>query len=318
MNIESDVRSSMIFRRTRQPFWRRLTPLLIIGMLLCAIVAAIFWKRVFIVVRAGEAGVYWNRFTGTRIDLVFDEGLHILNPLNRLYVYEVRKQLAYHELDVLSSEGLRIRLYLAIRFNPEYALLGMLHERIGPDYLTRVVVPQTESVLRKQLGVATAEQIYTNKDDLLTRAVLRTMEEVGRNFVEIEDVIIRRIKLPQAVKDAIEDKISQQELMRSYEFRNQTAELEAQRRRIEGIGLRDAQAIIAASLTDPLLIHESHVATMAIAEAETRTTLIMGGGGSEGGGLGVEVPIFMPHHAQLPASPVVANPLTVKAPESPH
>ena len=157
--------------------------------------------------------------------------------------------ITYHQLDVLSSEGLRLRLDLAIRFNPEYVMLGMLHERIGTDYLTRVVVPQTESVLRKQLGRATAEQIYTNEDDLLTRAVLRAMEEVGRNFVEIEDVIIRRIELPDTVRAAIEDKISQQELMRSYEFRDQTAEKEAERKRIDGSGVRAAQAIIDASLS---------------------------------------------------------------------
>lgn len=287
----------------RTSLWRRWRPFIVICVLIVALVAIFFWDRVFIIVRSGEGGVYWNRFTGTRIDLVYGEGLHILFPLNRLYVYEVRKQLAYHELDVLSSEGLRLRLHLAIRFNPEYVMLGMLHENIGPDYLTRVVVPQTESVLRKQLGIATAEQIYTNEDDLLTRAVLRAMEEVGRNFVEIEDVIIRRIELPETVRTAIEEKIRQQELMRSYTFRNQTALLEAERRRIEGGGLHDAQKIIAESLTDELLTHESHAATRAIAEAETRTTLILSGG--EADGLDVEVPIFMPHAAQLPNDPAI-------------
>ena len=209
----------------------------------------------------------------------------------------------YHQLDVLSSEGLRLRLDLAIRFNPEYVMLGMLHERIGTDYLTRVVVPQTESVLRKQLGRATAEQIYTNEDDLLTRAVLRAMEEVGRNFVEIEDVIIRRIELPDTVRAAIEDKISQQELMRSYEFRDQTAEKEAERKRIDGSGVRDAQAIIDASLSDPLLVHESQAATRAIAGAGTPTTLILNSG--KGDGRGVEVPVFVPHDARTNALPVV-------------
>lgn len=182
-------------------------------------------------------------------------------------------------------------------------MLGMLHERIGTDYLTRVVVPQTEAVLRKQLGRATAEQIYTNEDDLLTRAVLRAMEEVGRNFVEIEDVIIRRIELPDTVRAAIEDKISQQELMRSYEFRNQTAEKEAERKRIEGSGVRDAQAIIDASLSDPLLVHESHAATRAIAGAGTPTALILNSG--KGDRRGVEVPVFVPHDARPNALPVV-------------
>ena len=39
-------------------------------LLFMGILAALFWDRIFIVVRSGAGGVYWNRFTGTRIDLV--------------------------------------------------------------------------------------------------------------------------------------------------------------------------------------------------------------------------------------------------------
>lgn len=42
----------------------------VVILLFMGILAALFWDRIFIVVRSGEGGVYWNRFTGTRIDLV--------------------------------------------------------------------------------------------------------------------------------------------------------------------------------------------------------------------------------------------------------
>jgi len=256
-------------------------PWLIIGLLALAIGVALFWNRVFIVIHAGEAGVLWHRFGGTRIDRVYSEGLHIISPLDQMFHYEVRKQVTLHELDVLSAEGLSLHLELAIRFLPEYELLGMLHERIGPDYLTRVVVPQTESVLRKALGRVTAVQIYTNEDGLLTRALLKAMEEVGRNFVVVEDVIIRRIRLPDKVQEAIEDKLTQQQLYASYAFRRQTAILEANRKRIEGAGIRDYQAIVAETLTDRLLEHQGIVATRMVAESANEKTVVVGVGAGE-------------------------------------
>ena len=58
-----------------------------------------------------------------------------------------------------------------------------------------------------------AEQIYTNKNGLLNGAMINAIEEVGRNFVEVEDIIIRRIQLPTTIKQAIESSYA-------YEFVN--------------------------------------------------------------------------------------------------
>ncbi len=276
----------------KRPAWRRWLrsrlPLFVTGFLIAAIALAYFWTYVFISIGAGEAGVLWKRFSGTRTDRVYHEGLHIISPLDRMYHYEVRKQVAMHEFDVLSIEGLRLHLKLAIRFQPEYDLLGMLHEHIGPDYLTRIVIPQTESVLRKQLGKATAEQIYTNEGGLLTRARLEAMAEAGRNFVEVEDIIIRSVSLPKVVRAAIEDKLKQQQLLASYQFRRQTALQEAERKRIEAAGIGDFQAIVNETLTDRLLTFQGIEASRAIARSNNEKTIITGVGSGT-----VALPIFL-------------------------
>jgi regulator of protease activity HflC (stomatin/prohibitin superfamily) len=265
--------------RTGLRHWLRgRLPFLAIAVQLLLLVVILFWDRIFIVIHSGEAGVLWNRFAGTQIGQVYTEGLHIISPLDKMAIYEVRKQVARQQLAVLSTEGLRLDLHLAIRYRPEYALLGVLHERIGPDYLTRVVVPQVESVLRKQLGVATAEQIYTNEDGLLTRAMLTAMEEAGRNFVDVEDIIIRRIELPDKVRDAIEQKLVQKQLLASYVFRRATATKEADRRRIEAAGIRDYQALVDETLSDNLLKHQGIMATDAVAASANPKTVVIGAG----------------------------------------
>lgn len=271
---EADIDAQSRFRR----WLRARLPFITVFVLIIALLIVFFWERVFIVIKSGEAGVLWNRFTGTQVDRVYGEGLKIISPLDRMNIYEVRKQVVKHELAVLSVDGLKLELHLAIRFRPEIDLLGMMHERIGPDYLTRVVLPQTESVLRKQLGNATAEQIYTNANGLLTRAMIKAMEEIGRNYVEVEDIIIRRIQLPETVRKAIEDKLVQQELLASYEYRGQTAIKEAERKRIEAAGIRDYHEIVDSTLSDRLLHYQGITATMDVAESENDKTVVIGVG----------------------------------------
>lgn len=227
---------------------------------------------------SGEAAVLFKRFSGTQIDRIYGEGFHGFLPWDVVYIYEVRKQVAFHDFDVLSNKGLIIHLSLAIRYRPEYDLLGILHKQIGPDYLGRVILPQIESVMRKQLGDYSAEQIYTNEEGLLTNAILTALDEVGRNYVEVEDIIIRSIRLPDPLVKAIEDKLRQEEFMKSYEFRQQTAEKEAERLRIEATGIANYHKIIDESLSESILRHQGINATKELAQSANAKIIVIGGG----------------------------------------
>ena len=257
---------------------RRRLPLVIITLLITTLIVTFFWQRIVITVNPGEAAILFRRFSGTEIDKVYEEGLHIFSPLDKVYIYEVRNQIALHTFDVISNKGLTVSLSLAIRYRPEYDLLGILHQQIGPDYLQRVIVPQIESVMRKQLGQYTAEQIYTNEAGLLTNAILTALDEVGRNYVEVEDIIIRSIDLPEEIVTAIEDKLKQEEFMKSYEFRMQTAEKEAQRLKIEATGLRDYHSTINQALTEKTLRLKGIEATESLAKSSNAKVVIIGSG----------------------------------------
>ncbi len=247
-------------------------------LLIFAISTVLYWRSIVITIESGEAGILFRRFSGTEIDKIHGEGLHIFSPLDTLYIYEVRKQVAYHEFDVISNKGLTVHLSLAVRYRPEYDLLGILHQRIGPNYLNRVILPQIESVMRKELGNYTAEQIYTNEAGLLTKAILTALDEVGRNFVEVEDIIIRSIQLPPKIVLAIESKLKQEEVMKSYEFRLQTAAKEAERQAIEAQGLNTYHKIINESLTDAILTHKGINATERLAASANAKVVIIGSG----------------------------------------
>jgi len=251
---------------------------LIIFLLICSSITIIFWERIFITAHVGEAGVLFHRFSGTEIDKIYKEGLHIISPLDIMTIYETRNQIALHEFDVLSVKGLRIHLAIAIRYRPQYDMLPTLHQQIGPDYLQRVVLPQIESVMRKQLGSYNADQIYTNENGLLNRAIILAINEVGRNYVVVDDVIIRSLSLPDNIVKAIEDKLTQQEYLRSYEFRLKTATKEAQRKISEAKGISRAQHIISESLTPEILTFEGIKATQELAKSKNAKIVVIGSG----------------------------------------
>lgn len=251
---------------------------LIIFLLILAILTVLLWHRIVITAYSGEAGVLFRRFSGTEIDKIYKEGVHIISPLDIMTIYETRNQIALHEFDVLSVKGLRIHLAIAIRYRPRYDMLPTLHQQIGPDYLQRIVLPQIESVMRKQLGSYNADQIYINENGLLNKAIVLAINEVGRNYVVVDDVIIRSLALPDNIVKAIEDKLTQQEYMRSYEFRLKTATMEAQRKISEARGINQAQRIIGESLTPEILAFEGIKATQELAKSHNAKIVVIGSG----------------------------------------
>ncbi len=251
---------------------------LIIFLLILVILTVLLWSRIVITAYAGEAGVLFRRFSGTEIDTIYKEGVHIISPLDVMTIYETRNQIALHEFDVLSVKGLRIHLAIAIRYRPRYDMLTTLHQKIGPDYLQRIVLPQIESVMRKQLGSYNADQVYTNENGLLNKAIVLAINEVGRNYVVVDDVIIRSLILPDNIVKAIEDKLAQQEYMRSYEFRLKTAAKEAQRKISEAKGINQAQRIIGESLTPEILAFKGIQATQELAKSHNAKIVVIGSG----------------------------------------
>jgi regulator of protease activity HflC (stomatin/prohibitin superfamily) len=257
--------------------------LLLLGLVLLAVLAGavILWKHVFISILPGEGGVVFRFLTGTELDRTYGEGLHIIPPWDRMIHYELRKQVAMHSFEVLSVRALPVRMELAIRYRPDPEQLPLLHQRIGPDYARRVVIPQTESVLRRELSRHTAVDIYTNAGGLLNAAVLLARDEVGRNYVIADDIVIRSISLPAPVRAAIEEKQAKEELLQSYDFRLVTAEEEAQRKRDEARGIRDYQAGVDATLSARLLRHEAIQATRDLATSSRSRIVVLGA--AEGG-----------------------------------
>ncbi|MBF0379990.1 MAG: prohibitin family protein [Magnetococcales bacterium] len=267
-----------ILKRIREMLWDKLPYFILFGFLI-TLTTIFLWNRIVIFVEAGEGGVLYRPLLGEGVitDRVYSEGMYILFPVNTLTRYNTRVQILRTEFDVLTNRGLPVTLKLAIRYRPIFELLGVLHQRVGPNYPNKIIIPQIESVLRKGLGKHSPEEIYTNKGLLLSKLIAQAIEEVGRKYVIVDDIIIRSVSLPHEVKRAIEKKLIEEQRFLSYTFRLQTEIKEAERKRIESKGIRDFSENLKASVTANVLRWKGIDATLKLASSPNSKIVIIGG-----------------------------------------
>lgn len=254
-------------------------PYVLAGLLTIALLLYLLWPSVFISVREGEGGVLYRRmFGGTVVDQVYGEGLHVIWPWDTMTIYNARVTTVNHEFDVLTTGGLPIHLRITTRYFPEYDMLGVLHKRVGPNYVNEVVIPQVESVLRKSIGQYHPEVIYTTQRGVLDDIIMQALEEAGQKFIRIDEVIIRSIELPEPIRQAIEAKLVQEQQMQAYTFRLEKEEKEAARKKIEAEGITTYQRIISSTLDDKLLRWQGVVATERLAASNNAKIVVIGSG----------------------------------------
>ncbi|CAJ1369789.1 MAG: prohibitin family protein [Roseibium album] len=257
---------------------RRLQLYLLIMLLACGIGLGVLWNRIVITVQSGEAGVLYRWLSGTELSRIYGEGLHIIWPWNKMNIYNVRLQTKERNYTMLTRDGLPVDLQIAVRYQPDVRLLPLLHVTVGPDYLEKIVFPETEAVLRRSVGQYTPEQVYTSKRGFLETVVIRSLTSVEDRYVIVDDVLVRNVELPAAVRLAIENKLTLSEQEKAYTYRLQIEQKEAERKVIEAEGIKKYQNIVKQSLTEDLLRWQGVQATKDLASSPNSKTVVIGSG----------------------------------------
>lgn len=249
-----------------------------IGSLLFMLAFAFFWNRIVYTIRPGEEAVFWSRFTGTEIDAIYKEGLHLIFPWDKLYIYDLRIQAVDHTVKVLSTDGLEISVDVTTRFHPESKTVPQLHQEVGPEYASRIVLPEVVSAVREVIGRYRPEQLYTLRTDQTEREIVqRAAVQTRERFVELDDVLIRRLELPETVQAAIQRKLNQEQEALEYEYRLEKERREALRKDIEAQGIVAFQERVDASITEQLLRWKGIEATLELARSPNAKMVVIGG-----------------------------------------
>jgi len=229
--------------------------------------------------RAGELGVLWRRIGGgTQIETVYREGLHLILPINKMYVYNVRKQQFNDTINVLTVDGLTIGVRYSVRYFLEKDTLPLLHQHMGPDYVNVVVRPEARSVIRMVFGQYKPEEIYTSQKAIQERISVTSKIHLQARFVSLDDVPIESITLPTRISNAIETKLAQQQLDQEYEFRLSIASKEADRKSLEAAGIMTYNNTVNRTLNPSVLAWHGILATQELAKSPNAKVVVIGSG----------------------------------------
>ncbi len=234
----------------------------------------------FITIDPGQKGVKFKRFAGgIQKDQIYGQGFHVVMPWDNMIMYDIRTNEAVATMDVLSKNGLSISVELSYRFQPIADKIGYLHDEIGTNYAERIIKPEIRSATREVIGKYLPEELYSTKREAIQDEIFtQTKDAAEKNYILIDAILIRSVQLPDKLKEAIEQKLEEEQLAFQFDFKLARERKEAERKIIEAQAKADANRILNASLSDKILQDRGIEATLELAQSPNAKIVIIGGG----------------------------------------
>ena len=227
------------------------------GSLIAVAVVALLLLLVqpYVVVGAGERAVIFSLHGGT-LPEVLGEGTHFIVPfIQHPVFYDVRTQTytmsatswegevkGDDSLSALTSDGQKVTVEVSVRFHPDPANIYRLHKRLGPDYVSKVIRPETRSQVRIVVAQYPINDVYAAKrEEIAAKITDRMRAELAVNDIVLDEVLLRDIQFSAEFAQVIEQKQIAQQNAQRMQYVLQKAEKEKQQKILEAEG--DARGI---------------------------------------------------------------------------
>ena len=202
------------------------------------------------IVRPGEVGVRQSlgRLRGKPVS----PGVALINPFTTILVKiptrTVNKEI---KLNLPSKEGLNVGAEISILYHvKEEKAIDIVNE-VG-RYFERVLILSTfRSASADVCARFFAKDMHSGKRAVIEKEIKDQMSTLleNRGFI-IEAVLLKSITLPSGLYAAIEAKLRAEQQAQQMEFVLLKENQEAERKRIEAKGIRDAQLIIQEGISE--------------------------------------------------------------------
>ena len=244
-------------------------------------------------IEAGQVGV--QTLFGKTQEHILESGLNVVNPFVEVSEMDIKTQnytmssvategdkTGDDAIRVLSADGLEVVIDLTVLYSVIPSEAPRIYREIGLDYKNVVVRPITRTKIRDNAVYYDAVALYSNKRDEFQVKISQGIEKdfKSRGLI-LEQLLVRNITLPTAVKAAIESKINAEQDAQKMQFVLQKERQEADRKRVEAQGIADYQRIINSELSDKLLQYETIKAQKEIALSPNSKVIIMGKGNGQ-------------------------------------
>jgi regulator of protease activity HflC (stomatin/prohibitin superfamily) len=224
-----------------------------------------------VVIDASEVGVVFNAFSGTREEPLYP-GTHFVIPyVETVYRYSTLEQvytmsMIHEEGDVMgddslwspTSEGLQVGVDSSTRYKVDPSKAAYIHNNFRKNYVEVLVRPTIRSKVRLFVSQHTVTDVYGPK----RTEIQANIEQAIRERFEGEGLLllsfdIRNVNFTEEYARSIEQKQIAQQQAEQMQFVLQREQQEAERKRVEAKGVKDAAIIKAQGEAESLrLINE--------------------------------------------------------------
>jgi prohibitin 2 len=286
-------------------------------LVLTALLATVvLWPYMIITVPSGRVGVLWKRFNG--IDFycfcwvgrgtvlapqeLREEGLHLIWPWDKLFLYDLRLQSATQTYNAISKDGVNVTAQISVRYQLLHNPIAVLHKFIGPDYMASVVGPEIGSQAREVISQYTAQEVYTSREaiqKLIRENAQRSLganlnklvqpeameqpdpkhyDDFLQNAIQILDTLVLSIELPPDIVAAINRQTEQYYMIQEYKFRVEREAEESKRKQIEADGIAAFQKTVSQGISESYLRWRGIEATLQLALSPNSKIVVIGSG----------------------------------------
>lgn len=226
-----------------------------VGTGLAAIVVIIALLFGFNRINEYEVSVRRNPVTGAVSSTPYRQGLY--HSILRSWTNYSTREIEYpvqggaETLTALTSDQLQIRIDAAYRYrlNPDSVVL--LYLSVGEPRAVGAYVYNTyRSAVRDAVAEMTAANVLSqDRAQIGTRIEEIMSDKLLQRGIVITEFFVRELQPPETLRQAIEAKLAREQQVSAEAFQTQVVEEQANQKRAEAAGIRDAQGIIATSLT---------------------------------------------------------------------
>ena len=242
-----------------------------------SVIAAALFLTSCAVIRPGEVGV--KQTLGKLNDQPVEEGVRFFNPFTTTFIrVPIRTTNVEQTLLLPSKEGLTITAEVSVLYNIEKDQAPNIIKDIGKHYERNVLINTLRSAAANISAEYFAKDMHSTRRNEIERSIQDKMNEVlSEKGFDVQAVLLKSINLPERLSSAIEDKLRAEQQFQEMEFVVQRELKEADRKRAEAEGIRDAQAIINQGLTPLLIQYQSIQAFRELSRSNNAKIIITDG-----------------------------------------
>ena len=202
------------------------------------------------IVDDGEVGV--KKTLGNYNDEELTTGVNFKMPIiSRIYTVDVKKTTLEEHVTAPSSEGLIVELNTSVIFKIKKDRASEIKQTVSGDILETLIKPYVRNGIRDIATGHEAKAMYTEegRQEISAKLKLYLEDKLSEN-IYIEDVLLRDVKMPDKVRNAIENKLDVELKSQAKQFELDAAIKDAEIEVARARGIAEANEIVAGSITD--------------------------------------------------------------------